>query len=313
MVAGAVAPSTGVARGTEAVADPELIELGPEDLPSVAALLGEPPAAGSRWVGIVIAGRLVAVAGWVPAGAGVRLLGPSTEPSAPVNDEPDTADSPCAEADAFAEVLIGAVEELAAEELSQPLATIEADAGGEAEAAVLRSLGYRGVPPLLRRRLPELIAVPTASAMRSLGRHLAGLFRAGDLVIATGDLGAGKTTLTQGIGEGLGVDEPVTSPTFVLSRIHPGAHGRPDLVHVDAYRLGDSAEVDDIDLDHDLDRSVTVIEWGEGLAEQLADHRLEVDIRRSEDPTDDGRLVMLRPVGERWDGVRLTPTEGADQ
>lgn len=157
----------------------------------------------------------------------------------------------------------------------------------------------------VRRRLPEIVDIPTAEAMQALGVHLGGLFRPGDVVIATGGLGAGKTTLTQGIGVGLGVNEPITSPTFVLARIHPGAPGRPDLVHVDAYRLADGAELDDIDLDHDLDRSVTVIEWGAGIAEQLSDARLEIDIGRSDDPTNEVRRVVLRPIGARWDGIAL--------
>ncbi|WP_432559783.1 tRNA (adenosine(37)-N6)-threonylcarbamoyltransferase complex ATPase subunit type 1 TsaE [Granulicoccus sp. GXG6511] len=295
-----------MARGTDVVAEPELVELGPEDLPSVTALLGERPAAESRWVGVKFAEQLVAAAGWLATDHGVRLLGPVIDTG--MRDQ------------AFEDALIGAVEEIAAEEaaLSQHPTTadipvIEANARGPLTVDRLRSLGYRGEVPVLCRRLPDLLAVPTAEAMRALGRHLAGLLRAGDLVIATGDLGAGKTTLTQGIGAGLGVDEPVTSPTFVLSRIHPGADGAPDLVHVDAYRLADSDEVDDIDLDHDLDRSVTVIEWGAGLAEQLVDHRLEIDIRRSENPADESRLVILRPVGERWAGVRLVPLEGTEQ
>lgn len=269
---------------------PELVELGPEDLPSVAALLGELP--DGHWVGARLGARLVGVAGWTPVAGGVRLIGPRVD-----SDLQDQG---------LGEALIGAVEELAAETVTGDFPRIEAPA-----IQALRALGYRGEPPMLWRRLPELVDVPTAAAMHALGRHLAGLFRAGDVVIATGDLGAGKTTLTQGIGEGLGVAEPVTSPTFVLSRIHPGDTDRPDLVHVDAYRLADADEVDDIDLDHDLDTSVTVIEWGAGLAEQLADDRLEIDIRRSDDPADETRLVVLRPVGARWDGVRLTPQEGA--
>ena len=113
------------------------------------------------------------------------------------------------------------------------------------------------------------------------GERLAALLRPGDLVIATGDLGAGKTTLTQGIGRGLGSAGPVISPTFVLSRIHPSTTGRPRLVHVDAYRLGGPAELDDLDLDATVADSVTVVEWGQGVAEGLADDRLEIDIWRS--------------------------------
>ncbi|WP_347352878.1 tRNA (adenosine(37)-N6)-threonylcarbamoyltransferase complex ATPase subunit type 1 TsaE [Intrasporangium sp.] len=114
-------------------------------------------------------------------------------------------------------------------------------------------------------------------------------------VVLTGDLGAGKTTLTQGLGEGLGVRGPVTSPTFVISRIHPSLVGGPALVHVDAYRLGSRLELDDLDLDADLEASVTVVEWGAGLAEQLCDSRLEIALTGQAERT--ARLVA---VGARW-------------
>ena len=136
--------------------------------------------------------------------------------------------------------------------------------------------------------------------MRGLGRRLATLLRAGDLVVLTGPLGAGKTTLVQGIGEGLGVRGPVTSPTFVIARVHPSVDGGPDLVHADAYRLGSRAEVDDLDLDADLERSVTVVEWGEGLVEELADSHLEVSI---EIGNGDSRAVRLVGRGGRWEAV----------
>lgn len=154
---------------------------------------------------------------------------------------------------------------------------------------------------MLAKDLPVLLEVPTADAMQQLGERLAGTLQAGDLLIASGDVGAGKTTLTQGIGRGLGVADPVISPTFVLSRVHRSRTGRPDLVHVDAYRLSSVAELDDLDLDASLTTGVTVVEWGEGLAEPLAESRLEVDIR----PSDAGRRVLLRAVGERWQGVDL--------
>ena len=124
----------------------------------------------------------------------------------------------------------------------------------------------------------ESVAVPTAAEMRDLGERLAGLLRAGDLVVLSGSLGAGKTTLTQGIGAGLGVRGPVTSPTFVIARQHPSLRGGPDLVHADAYRLGSRAEVDDLDLDTDVATSVTVVEWGEGLVEDLAPSFLQIAI-----------------------------------
>src|SRR2546429_282236 len=140
--------------------------------------------------------------------------------------------------------------------------------------------------------------------MRDLGRRLAALLRAGDLVILAGPLGAGKTTLVQGIGEGLGVRGPVTSPTFVISRVHPSTTGGPALVHVDAYRLGTAWDVDDLDLEASLADSVTVVEWGEGKAEPLAEDRLEVRLERSGGRADDGsagdRLVEVVAVGRRW-------------
>src|SRR5450755_5115212 len=124
----------------------------------------------------------------------------------------------------------------------------------------------------------EHVDVATADEMRGLGRRLAADLRAGDLLVLSGPLGAGKTTLVQGIGEGLGVRGPVTSPTFVIARVHPSLRGGPALVHADAYRLGSRAEVDDLDLDADLDSSVTVVEWGEGLVEDLSPSFLEIKI-----------------------------------
>ncbi|WP_306368642.1 tRNA (adenosine(37)-N6)-threonylcarbamoyltransferase complex ATPase subunit type 1 TsaE [Nocardiopsis sp. CC223A] len=142
----------------------------------------------------------------------------------------------------------------------------------------------------------------TDGAMRALGRALADLSRPGDLLILSGPLGAGKTTLTQGLGRGLGVRGSVTSPTFVISRIHPSLVGGPSLVHVDAYRLGGPDEIDDIDLDMTLPESVTVVEWGEGVAEGLSEDRLEIRIERHPDDT---RTVHLTPVGRRWADVAL--------
>ena len=122
--------------------------------------------------------------------------------------------------------------------------------------------------------------VPEPDRMRALGARLATVLGPGDLVVLAGPLGAGKTTLVQGIGEGLGVRGPITSPTFVIARVHPSLRGGPDLVHADAYRLGSRLEVDDLDLDADLDHSVTVVEWGEGLVENLAPGYLLVSIDR---------------------------------
>ena len=153
----------------------------------------------------------------------------------------------------------------------------------------------------LARDLPVIVDVPTADDMRALGRTLAGVLVRGDVVVATGDLGAGKTTLTQGIGEGLDVDGAIISPTFVISRVHPSRGAGPALVHVDAYRLGDSAELADIDLDASLADAVTLIEWGAGLVEWLSEDRLEIDIVRGLD--DDGRTVYLTGIGPRWAGA----------
>ena len=141
-----------------------------------------------------------------------------------------------------------------------------------------------------------------AEAMRELGRSLAGQLAAGDLIVLSGGLGAGKTTFTQGLGRGLGVRGDVTSPTFVIARVHPSLIGGPDLVHVDAYRLGGLDELDDLDLDTSLDDAVTVVEWGEGLAEGLSESRLEIAIVRGDDPRDDldPRRVEITPVGPRW-------------
>ncbi|MGW4643051.1 tRNA (adenosine(37)-N6)-threonylcarbamoyltransferase complex ATPase subunit type 1 TsaE [Sphaerisporangium sp. NPDC004334] len=138
----------------------------------------------------------------------------------------------------------------------------------------------------------------TTEEMWALGEEVARLLRPGDLVVLSGPLGAGKTTLVQGIAEGLKVRGPITSPTFVISRVHPSLAGGPALVHADAYRLGGALEVDDLDLDASLEDSVTVVEWGEGLVEGLADDRLEITIERGD--AGDERLVRLRGVGPRW-------------
>ena len=150
--------------------------------------------------------------------------------------------------------------------------------------------------------LPTTMRIATDGQMRDLGRRLAALLRAGDLVILAGPLGAGKTTLVQGIGAGLGVRGPVTSPTFVIARVHPAVAGSgPALVHADAYRLGSIGEVDDLDLDTDAASAVTVVEWGSGLAEGLAGDRLEISI--DPDPDGDARTVRLIGHGARWHGV----------
>ena len=154
-----------------------------------------------------------------------------------------------------------------------------------------------------------------AEQMRALGARVAAILGPGDLVVLDGPLGAGKTTLVQGIGAGLGVRGPITSPTFVIARVHPALHGGPDLVHADAYRLGSRIEVDDLDLDADLDHSVTVVEWGEGLVENLAAAHLLIVIGRpaspaappagtwsdgGEDGGDQPRSVTVTGYGDRW-------------
>ena len=153
------------------------------------------------------------------------------------------------------------------------------------------------------------VRITTHAAMQDLGRQLAALLRAGDLVILAGPLGAGKTTLVQGIGEGLRVRGPVTSPTFIIARVHPPLAGSgPSLVHADAYRLGSIAEVDDLDLDADAASAVTVVEWGEGLAEGLAEDRLEISIQPDVDS--EVRTVRLTGHGTRWNAMPACPGAG---
>lgn len=152
----------------------------------------------------------------------------------------------------------------------------------------------------MRVQVGMIVDLPTADDTRAFGRRLASLLRAGDLVILDGPLGAGKTVLVQGIADGLGVRGQVTSPTFVIARVHPPdpeRGGRLPLVHVDAYRLSDVREVDDLDLDASLEDSVTVVEWGSGKVEQLAEAHLRVRIARADDDT---RHVELHPHGGDW-------------
>ena len=152
------------------------------------------------------------------------------------------------------------------------------------------------------------MTVTSTEQMRDLGRRLAKLLRAGDLVMLKGELGAGKTTLTRGLGEGLGVRGAVTSPTFVIARVHPSLGDGPPLVHVDAYRLGGGLdEMEDLDLDVSLPDSVIVVEWGEGKVEELTDDRLHVVIHRAVgDTTDEVRHVTLTGVGRRWASVDVS-------
>ena len=162
------------------------------------------------------------------------------------------------------------------------------------------------------------ITVASSEEMRALGRRLAALVRAGDLVMLSGELGAGKTTLTRGLGEGLNVRGAVTSPTFVIARVHPSLGDGPPLVHVDAYRLsGGLEEMEDLDLDVSLPESVVVVEWGEGKVEELTEERLQVRIHRTlgtagatadgsgAPDADEVRHVTVTGIGRRWQDVDL--------
>jgi tRNA threonylcarbamoyladenosine biosynthesis protein TsaE len=175
------------------------------------------------------------------------------------------------------------------------------------------------------------LSVSTADQTHELAAALASVLDAGDLLVLTGELGAGKTTFTQGLGEGLGVRSGIISPTFVLVRIHPNLPdgprpGGPDLVHVDAYRLGSASEIDDIDLENTMDSAVTVVEWGRGRVEHLSESRLEIDLHRAiglsavepdgaggaatgepgvldfdtDDNDDEPRTIVMRGFGPRW-------------
>ena len=182
------------------------------------------------------------------------------------------------------------------------------------------------------------VATSDAEETRALGARLARLLRAGDLVMLSGGLGAGKTTLAQGIGAALEVRGRVSSPTFIIARVHPALSDGPDLIHVDAYRITSLEEIDALDLDSSLERAVTLVEWGEEKVEALSPDRLEIQVLRphgavrAEHPqpedapagsvagepvvdlgeVDDGnRTIIVRAVGPRWADVDLSPL-GAD-
>lgn len=146
--------------------------------------------------------------------------------------------------------------------------------------------------------MPSTHVLPDADDTRDFGVDLGRTLRAGDLVVLTGGLGAGKTTLTQGIGEGLGIRGPVTSPTFVIARVHPSLVGGPALVHVDAYRLGGLDELDALDLDESFEACVTVVEWGHDLAAGLSEDYLEVFLAG-----EDVRTATVQGHGPRWADV----------
>jgi len=172
----------------------------------------------------------------------------------------------------------------------------------------MESSGNRG------EKLREVVfRAADAEATRVFAAKLAELLRPGDLIILTGELGAGKTTFTQGLGAALNVRGQVSSPTFIVAREHPSNVGGPNLVHVDAYRLGGLEELDALDLDTSLDDAVTVVEWGAGLAETLTADRLEVEIIRAkggftedDDPEAGIRVITVRPHGKRWSDFSLT-------
>ncbi|WP_165216392.1 tRNA (adenosine(37)-N6)-threonylcarbamoyltransferase complex ATPase subunit type 1 TsaE [Schaalia sp. ZJ1691] len=162
----------------------------------------------------------------------------------------------------------------------------------------------------------HIIEVDTADAheTRLLGRCLAAIVRAGDLLMLKGELGAGKTTFAQGLGEGLNVRGRVSSPTFIVARVHPALGDGPALIHADAYRITSLEDLETLDLDSSLDEAVTVVEWGEGKTEALSDQRLEIEVKRpiggvatvsdgaiDLEAMDDGhRTIVLRPFGTRW-------------
>lgn len=148
----------------------------------------------------------------------------------------------------------------------------------------------------------ENATISTPEEMHELGFRLGQQLNAGDLVVLTGELGAGKTTLTRGIGEGMGIRGSVTSPTFVLARTHPPVTGTVPLVHVDAYRLGSADELDDLDLD--FDGSAVVIEWGKGMVDE-SEERLEIEIVRptgagATDSLVEPRTIHFTGYGSRW-------------
>lgn len=155
-----------------------------------------------------------------------------------------------------------------------------------------------------------------ADSTREFGARLAKLLQAGDLVMLSGELGAGKTTLAQGIGSALNVRGRVSSPTFIVARVHPSLAGGPDLVHVDAYRLTSLEDLETLDLDSSLEESITLVEWGEGMVEGISDNRLEIKVERPQGGlagadasgitdlggVDDGaRTITLTGYGPRWE------------
>jgi tRNA threonylcarbamoyl adenosine modification protein YjeE len=144
--------------------------------------------------------------------------------------------------------------------------------------------------------------IPTSEDMHELGFRIAQELHAGDLVILIGPLGAGKTTLTRGVGAGLEVEGNVSSPTFVIARTHKRGHLAP-LVHVDAYRLATPAELDDLDIP--FPSSIVLVEWGKGLTEDISQHWLEVEIARDTTGETENRQLKITGYGQRWAGVSI--------
>lgn len=148
--------------------------------------------------------------------------------------------------------------------------------------------------------MPLQLTADTPDDLRAIAEDVGAQCAGGDVIVLSGDLGAGKTTFTQGLARGLGIAERVTSPTFVISRVHPHPSGGLSLVHVDAYRVGSLAELDDLDLAADLSRSVVVVEWGRDLAEQLSPDGLDIVISRSDAADDERRTLAITGRGPRW-------------
>ena len=273
------------AFGARPVLDPPADALG-EDLDSVARLLG-------------IRGGLLATIDGAPVGCAV------------LDPRPDGivlrrfGVSPGAQGRGVATALVDAAQAAA---LGRPAVIVSAREELPATIGFWERHGFveasRSSPYVeLVLPLESTFEAPDADTMRELGERVGRSRVAGDLVVLTGELGAGKTTFTQGLGEGMEVRGGVTSPTFVIARVHPSLVDGPDLVHVDAYRLSGLAELDDLDLDTSLDTAVTVVEWGAGLAETLADARLEVIIERAVgQSTAEGGDEELDPrrVSLRW-------------
>ena len=145
------------------------------------------------------------------------------------------------------------------------------------------------------------LSVRDADEMHALGIRLGEKLRAGDLVVLVGPLGAGKTTLTRGVGEALGAIGNVSSPTFVIARTHKRSNGEAPMVHVDAYRLASADELDDLDID--FPKSIVLVEWGKGMLDGISDSYLEVEIERDHTGASETREVTITGFGERWAGV----------